>query len=126
MNESTFEQAIRDATDQPASIAIYADWLEEQGDPRCFFLRYNRFCPHCVPQRPIWESAMIWRNGDWICASHGLHWTGRTPAGALANLARLPATTGRLLGGPRLRSRLRGHQTSPKPLQTPKKALFGA
>lgn len=39
MTEEAFLRAIREAPDDPAPRLIFADWLEEQGDPRCEIIR---------------------------------------------------------------------------------------
>jgi uncharacterized protein (TIGR02996 family) len=44
VDEATFLQAIRAAPDEDAPRLVYADWLEEQGDPRGEFIRLQ--CAH--------------------------------------------------------------------------------
>ena len=76
--EALFLQAIADAPDDDAPRLIFADWLEERGDPRCELIRLQ-----CVPVPDDADSPQDKRRRkairEWV-KQHGAYCTGRSTA----------------------------------------------
>jgi uncharacterized protein (TIGR02996 family) len=69
-----FEQAILDQPDDPASYAAYADWLQEQGDPRGEFIRVQLALEDEV--RPPEERRALQAREKELLDSHERDWLG--------------------------------------------------
>jgi uncharacterized protein (TIGR02996 family) len=69
-DESGFLRAIFDAPDDPAPRLIFADWLDDQGDPRGEFLRVQTQLGAWVPDLAL-RTELQQRERAWL-ARHGL------------------------------------------------------
>src|SRR5271156_4248840 len=80
-HDDAFLQAIRETPEEDAPRLIYADWLEERGDPRGEFIRVQCTLPRLSadhPQRPVLA------HREWeLLAEHGDEWA--TPLAGIVN-----------------------------------------
>src|SRR5882672_259803 len=77
LDRDAFLRTIRERPDDDGPRLVYADWLEEQGDPRGAFIRIQ--CE--LAKLPPWHSrrpALEEREAD-LLAVHDYEWLGRPP-----------------------------------------------
>jgi uncharacterized protein (TIGR02996 family) len=72
MNDAAFLEAIAAAADDDAPRLIYADWLEERGDPRSRFIRLQCALEHLSPTDP--HRFELEDEADDLLTRHGEEW----------------------------------------------------
>src|SRR5947208_16258633 len=79
MDDAAFERAVLESPDDDGPRLVYADWLDEQGDPRGEFIRTQVESEHCpaglprCPERVAREQALLAAHGPrWQRGLHGL------------------------------------------------------
>jgi uncharacterized protein (TIGR02996 family) len=80
MNEEAFLQAIREDPDDDAPRLVYADWLEERGDPRAELIRIQLELAR-TDEHDDNRLDLEVRNDRWF-AEHGDRWLSRLPVRA--------------------------------------------
>jgi uncharacterized protein (TIGR02996 family) len=71
MDEGTFLRAIHDEPDEPAHRLVFADWLEENGDPgRAGYVRVQVRLDQLGDDRPF-EKALLDAYSEYLYAAHG-------------------------------------------------------
>src|SRR5436305_319054 len=70
-DESGFLQALLDDPDDQAARLIFADWLDERGDPRGAFLRVQTALAACVPDLAR-RTELQTKERDWLGRHEGL------------------------------------------------------
>ncbi len=74
--EAMFERAICANPSDEHPRLIYADWLEENGDDRAYWLRTARLCERCLRNDvPIWQAGKVYADGRWLCLACDGEWT---------------------------------------------------
>jgi uncharacterized protein (TIGR02996 family) len=76
--EAAFLRAVCEQPDDDSPRLVYADWLDEQGDPRGEFIRLQLKLARYRPadtRRPVWE---LRAHELWV--AHGAAWLARLPS----------------------------------------------
>ena len=60
MDQQAFLEAIRRAPADRASRLVYADWLDDRGDPLADYVRAECDRLACAPDSPAWQAATNW------------------------------------------------------------------
>jgi carbon storage regulator len=75
--EQPFVQAIQEAPDDVGTRLVFADWLEERGDPLGEYLR-NQCRLAGLPRPPEWQELLVRQQALW--REHGAVWRLSLPA----------------------------------------------
>jgi uncharacterized protein (TIGR02996 family) len=92
MDHRTFERAVLESPDDDRPRLVYADWLDEQGDPRGEFIRVQVELEALADGDPN-RAALKWREDD-LLAEHRAQWLGRFRDRLLDELPALAGATG--------------------------------
>ena len=72
--EEAFLQAIHANITDPTPWQMYADWLEERGDPRGEFIRVQCQLAHMPRGASPWQR--LWQRERQLYKEHGARWAG--------------------------------------------------